>query len=127
MNLDELERLAKAATPGPWLDINTDKDAGHSHCLGCPTFIEIGVDRKPFNYKATYTDLDYIAAANPSTVLKLIDVARAAKEVLREASDNIYATEILFRDKMPDYEFPKEFWLFGPIQEALAALNEEEE
>jgi hypothetical protein len=67
VDLDEIERLAKEATPGPWTssietDPETDKpgiiwaDAGH-HCIG--------------DMYAT-DDADYIAAVNPSVVLELI-------------------------------------------------------
>lgn len=73
--LDELERLAKAATPGPW----------KQHKF-------IGI-HSPYVYKAhgsmgqiartmrlsTDADASFIAAANPATVLALVEALQAAQ------------------------------------------------
>jgi len=63
----ELRRLAEAATPGPWLSDDADLDGfcrvyngrhGFSKSLVCDT--------------ARRADCDYLAAANPATLLELL-------------------------------------------------------
>lgn len=76
----DLERLAKAATPGPWNDSGTSVDDFDADCSmrmewmpnGCPG--DGDEDAVNANYRA---DAAFIAAANPSTVLELIAAARA--------------------------------------------------
>lgn len=65
IDLDELEKLAKEATPGPWKFYPSASATGKVIWVGCWDTIE--------NKK-------FVAAANPQTVLKLIAVARAAKD-----------------------------------------------
>jgi hypothetical protein len=67
IDLDDLERLAKAATPGPW-------DAGT--CEG-----EVWSDKLLVVWDALPNDAAYIAAANPPTILALIARLRAAEAV----------------------------------------------
>jgi len=70
LDLDSLEALAKAATPGPWrvhgIDVYTDDDssmvANGSYC----------------DAQGGENDTAFIAAANPQTVLELIRHLRAA-------------------------------------------------
>lgn len=87
--LDRLEALAKAATPGPWL---------HRFDPGNPTGVQHGVklsgefgtwicdcldnaDRLTDGGVAGYRNAQFIAAANPATILALIAQARAAHTV----------------------------------------------
>ena len=77
IDLDELERLAKEATPGPWtvqtgcswrrIGANGDGDVlrpvRHQH------------DGWP-DLAAPHGNLEYIAAANPAIILELIRMAR---------------------------------------------------
>lgn len=69
INIDELERLAKAATPGPWSQ------------AGCRvTAKELGYDRvadTEFDNESMAENAAFIAAANPTTVLALISQLRA--------------------------------------------------
>jgi hypothetical protein len=69
--LDDLEAKAKAATPGPWY---SDGD----HCSvadGNGDYVcNLDFDQGD--------DADFIAAANPQTVLALIDVVRAADDLM---------------------------------------------
>jgi len=58
MNLDELERLAKAATPGPWCSESRD---------GCPVYLT-----------QCATDAAYLAALSPERVIALLKVIWAA-------------------------------------------------
>lgn len=73
IDLDELERLAKAATPGPWIFVNV----GYTFSQSAQYSIEPspGVSVWEHNRK----DADYIAAANPATVLALIARVRKAE------------------------------------------------
>lgn len=69
INIDELERLAKAATPGPW------SQSGFR-----VTAKELGYDRvadTEFDNDSMAENAAFIAAANPATVLTLINQLRA--------------------------------------------------
>ena len=69
LNLDELEKLAKAATPGPWV-------ANDNYVInGTGGAMLVGSDNSKF-----------ISAANPDAVLKLIAVAKAADILLSDLS-----------------------------------------
>lgn len=77
MNIEELKRLAEAATPGPWVAaINTNMDNKVSHSFGdiCQTGKDIG-------------DAIFIAAANPAAVLELIDYVEYLRGKNREHFD----------------------------------------
>jgi hypothetical protein len=67
MKLDELERLAKAATPGPW-QVRKQQ-----------AIVRYSDDETTFDIVAgaqADADLDYIAALSPDVALKLIAVVR---------------------------------------------------
>ena len=70
MNTEELKRLAEAATPGPWTK--------REYILG----IGCGVDGvTAVAHHTTSSDADFIAAANPATVLELIaEIERVTKQ-----------------------------------------------
>jgi hypothetical protein len=76
MNLDNLEALAKAATPGPWR--YTANGIIGSDAMPDEQFIVLWDDdgRNRFN------DYPFIAASNPETILALIDLVREMGEVL---------------------------------------------
>lgn len=79
IDLAELERLAKAATPVPW-----NKVFGVS-----PT----AADKK---------DVDFIAAANPETVLELVNRLKTAEGLLEDAPE----------DDTPGYRWTKAYHRF---------------
>ena len=64
MNINELEQLAKAATPGPW------KLSATEYIVAAEKYI-VAVDCKP-------KDSRYIATANPSAIRELIAAYREA-------------------------------------------------
>lgn len=77
-NPDELERLARAATPGPWQNGFDDlegvvslgaKDDGNVVCLPPASFMELSQVRWDDNAA-------FIAAANPATILALLSANR---------------------------------------------------
>lgn len=90
IDLDKLEQLALAATPGPWL---------HRHDPGNPVGCQHGIklpgehgywvadcldnaDRNTVGGHAGMRNAAYIAAANPAAVLELIRRLRAAEQDL---------------------------------------------
>lgn len=84
-DLDELERLAKAATPGPW-EVYSEPDVGMPSTLMAlrPSGDRvIKFFRDPLE-PLSREDLDFAAAANPATMLALI--ARIRELEAREAS-----------------------------------------
>lgn len=86
--LNELEQLAKRATPGPW-----QYDDGLCEIAAfIPTKGEECVLMETTAGFATQKDYAYIAAANPQAILELISALRKAVETLefyasRERSD----------------------------------------
>jgi hypothetical protein len=74
MKLDELEKLAREATPGKWPNWN-DED------------IRIQIDHYGLaGPQVPPSDCNYITAANPETVLKLIAELRALRLVADAAN-----------------------------------------
>ncbi|HEJ3365170.1 TPA: ead/Ea22-like family protein [Pseudomonas aeruginosa] len=93
----ELRRLAKAATPGPWVTdaqkngaiFNIESESGDM-CIAmsqenpAPTRLEINEQRR--------ANAEWIAAANPKTILALldeIDRLKAENEALRGAVEQL--------------------------------------
>lgn len=79
-NIEELERLAKAATPGPWKACGTVEQIGGD----CKDIIPTSVSCTAYCYggsadRAEDKDLIFIAAANPFAVLSLIDRVKKAE------------------------------------------------
>ena len=68
MNINELEQLAKAATPGPW------KISGTKHVVSGGNYV-VALDCISENAK-------HIAAANPSAIRELIAAYREAVDAL---------------------------------------------
>jgi hypothetical protein len=88
--LDEIEALAKAATPGPWQRLLSDDslfvEAQNDHacanvCRVTPVIPGSGLSwrqRDMANPSRHEADAVFIAAANPATVLAMVEVIRAA-------------------------------------------------
>lgn len=64
LDLDELEKIARAATPGPWVVFQDEVVDGE----GRRVFVSYGLDYQ--------RNASFAAAANPQTVLALIQMAR---------------------------------------------------
>ena len=91
INIEELERLAKAATPGPWKACGTVEQIGGDYKDIIPT----SVSCMAYCYggsadRAEDKDLIFIAAANPSAVISLIDRLKKA-----EAERDALAAELV--------------------------------
>ena len=81
INHNELRALALAATPGPWQAQQRNKQEA---------IYIVGPDRTPPACHAFYADnAAYIAAANPATVLALLDETEAAHTARREAQARV--------------------------------------
>ena len=96
MNLEDLEKLAKSATPGPrkYFDHRNDEDLtwgtfsiqNKEHFKDPFFFIsdaEDVDDTKQGSLILTNADAEYIAAVSPDVVLKMIQQLRAADELLQ--------------------------------------------
>jgi hypothetical protein len=96
MSLDELEKLAKAATPGPWVwEKRREKERANVQYVEPYSdgsgFCQYDlISRDSGVYGPDVPTCEYIIACNPETVLKLIAVARAADE---------YSTGIITNNK----------------------------
>ena len=98
--INELRKLADAATPGPWIK------RGYVLGIGC------GVDGvTAVAHHTTSADADFIAAANPAAILSLIqqrdELLAALKSARRAigdhyAPDDCYATGQLTGDDFLD-------------------------
>lgn len=77
MNINEVEELAKAATPGPW---RTDAESGF------PLDVH-GENHKMVSRACEDYDSAYIAAANPSAISELIAAYRKSVAALCSVID----------------------------------------
>jgi hypothetical protein len=100
IDLDKLEALARAATPGPW-----EKSFGRYDVIA-PSESNAGLDlyhvcdTSGRNYPRRSCNADFIAAANPATVLALIALARRAAADA-PAADEREAFEAWFAREFP--------------------------
>lgn len=78
MNLDELERLAEAATPGPWKQEYSGGHYAESVTAAKPRGGTITVARIGSGPKRRADDAAHIAACSPDAILRLLAVVRAA-------------------------------------------------
>ena len=72
MNLNELEKLSDAATPGPWLWPN----------VGSSDFVIAGEDRLGICHADSPRTAAFIAAMNPQTVKAMCQLIREQHEAL---------------------------------------------
>ena len=82
IDVDELERLAKAATPGPWTTKPDDDQRKHLLCTETGAWFGV-VEASPRNA----ADAAFIAAANPAVVLELVRRLRAAEGIVRDLAN----------------------------------------
>ena len=82
IDLDKLEALARAATPGPWEDLSNHPDhlrgtinKGEKHIAGCSWF-ETWREEQHVSVEEALANAAFIAAANPAVVLELIAMCR---------------------------------------------------
>lgn len=81
--LDHLEALAKAATPGPWRECGHDRGGCSCGLIWCTERDELvaevwqGDDMVPRAAVEPKMNAAFIAAANPAVILTLIEMLRA--------------------------------------------------
>jgi len=102
--LDELEALAKAATPGPW---STSVDIGKS-------YIDSNLTRSGRPVAKVYVpdNAAYIASANPATILRLLSLARSGLEA-GKAEESMRERAAGLADQLRTVATPGENALFG--------------
>lgn len=76
--IDDLERKAKAATPGPWVADHSEEDNSAVKQEGRAWWDGLAFCGRP-------ADAKFIAAVNPTTILRLIEAARRAEDYNAEA------------------------------------------
>lgn len=97
--IDQLEAAAKAATPGPWKRDNYDRPNMQIIANGNEVIV-FHHSHERQEAARVVPNHQYIALANPDTILKLIAVVRAAEELsdlldsfdipeLRDALENL--------------------------------------
>ena len=123
--LDELERLAKAATPGPWFQTGAPWFRDGSGVLaGSPdgnvAYLiadtdDFGLPRdeyEGFPLGDKEDDAAYIASANPATILRLLSLARAGLEA-GKAEESMRERAATVADQLRMVATPGENALFG--------------
>ena len=112
MNIEELKRLAEAATPGPWFAaISSNMNNSVRVSMGTICDTEKNID-----------DAEFIAAANPAAILELIqqrDELLAALKDARELVDDWGAYASNYMQEKHD--------LAGDLDRLDAAISKVEE
>ena len=123
VDLDDLEKKAKAATPGPWWPNILDIES--AHVVIANGYSMLG-DRSHEEAQAT---VDFVAAANPQVVLELIHRLRTLEAVRRQAENFVeethkltveYVEENFHREDL----YKNEQYAFSALKQALAACEE---
>ena len=134
ININELRRLAQAATPGPWIaagpsfgeslpkhlnevvvDREGDEDDGYSICN-----TPIGLDQECSD------DMAFIAAANPAAISELLDRLEAAekeRDALRAKIEQMEKRLRLIREE-PGNTMSNSKALREMVRQARLALEE---
>ncbi len=91
MNINELEQLAKAATPGPWHSpgLGEVHDDNNNCVIVDVCWREEGEFIENSVGNGTQLDADYIAAANPSAIIELIAAYREAVAAIRNTLNGV--------------------------------------
>ena len=130
--LEKLKELAKAATPGSWnydsgnCEVETLKERRHVAIVSNDNITQHEDHLRPVDWEC---DGYYIAAANPATVLRLIEALEVATEALKRhyMIECIYCVGDGITEEAPDFQnaygehglHTKECLLCRPAKEAL--------
>lgn len=131
-NIDELERLAKVATPGPWWVMPEQRIAGLGAVSVLGAYIAYGtqgIGSETYDLIEQYnvdTDYAYIAAANPHNIRAFIDRMRKA-EAERDAMRPVVDAAKRFRRFLsaPEALYKSEMSAFVYAIDALDGSKEE--
>ena len=82
LDLDQLESLAKAATPGPWrVGAYPAEIVGDTHvCIDTDIGVKVLLRGNENFYEEARADAAFSAAANPAAILELCAEVRALRE-----------------------------------------------
>ncbi len=104
-DIDSLERLARAATPGPWKwtesygSVSLDRDVpNHDHTLGDHVLFAEPCGDCNSSVLVEDADAAYLAAVSPDVVLGLIALLRAAEEEIADLKDENAGIDVSARD-----------------------------
>jgi hypothetical protein len=88
VDLDELERLARMATEGPWIVVDADNRGDRATVFHLNSEgLVLCADRPSYEFHGEpENDAKYLAACSPETLLALVAIARATKAYV-EAND----------------------------------------
>jgi hypothetical protein len=117
-DLDRLEELAKAATPGPWLNI----DGGIEAYVNGNSWSIVHDDEEEYILPSR-TDAAYIAAASPDVVLDLIARARQGERVEKAARAFIEA-DALYNETWATADARHADELLAALRAALTGAEE---
>jgi len=98
-NIDELEKLAKAATDGPWIKRYSERVTMADDTDGSKSICHCYHAGPPGEWKHN-ENARYIAAANPQAVLELIDRVRELEKRELELENTVQNLFDLF-DEVP--------------------------
>lgn len=105
-DLDALDRLAKAATPGPWMVAGSDIwDTADGTYPGIPLMRadhEVRSWGRPYTHHERNANAAFIAAASPSVILALVQRLRVAEAALARRDDAVVVLRQLLR--LPEAE-----------------------
>ncbi len=90
IDLDTLERIARAATPGPWIHVWNHGAVNYIKNLRLiddRSLVWLDLAGEP---SARSDDMSHIAAASPSTVLEMVAELRALREQLHLTQTVLY-------------------------------------
>jgi hypothetical protein len=94
--IDRLEELAKAATPGKWQSFY--EGGGDHEIVSGDIDIATATSGNAFSsndsFEVASANAAYIAACDPSTILRLVRVARAAKVILAHLDEGARPDQI---------------------------------
>ena len=85
MDLNKLEELARAATPGPWVTEEVFAENGAFSHISMTS--EDGTELIGDDLGPSHVDTAFIAAANPAAVQELIDLARKQAARISELTE----------------------------------------
>jgi hypothetical protein len=87
MNLDEIEAIAKAATPGPYFIGDDTATDAKPHANSGLALVDTGRDSDwPIARLCEWNSANHIAACSPERIINLVRVARAADRVVQQTT-----------------------------------------
>lgn len=108
---EKLRKLAEAATPGPWVSGDPSFGNGNAQMIVSISDRAMGRDIQGPNLRPALFDVEFIAAANPTAVLDLIDQLDAAESKLAAAEAKLAAVRELVEYPSITLEWVESGWI----------------